>query len=269
MEVPASVRARRDRIWRSACTFRLMGNCGTDRSCLQRLGSEYKRFSRAAGLRTEAERAQVAGFGRSPAAKAVALERKLGKSNLKLYELDITRRKRLSNHPELVLPGVQDAVLEDKKFTEYLFNPNNPRGWAKGVAITSRLGYDISNWEELAKEIRSRAALFPATAKGDKGHGPTYEQRLILFGKKRQTCKCDSGMDSRGRKTSHDQRVPEGGGEEMEIPQYTAVRLKDGREGVAVEVFENGDILVDVGSSPEDWDTIWATEDDVVELLPQ
>lgn len=55
----------------------------------------------------------------------------------------------------------------------------------------------------------------------------------------------------------------------MKVTQYAAVRLKDGREGVAVEVFENGDILVDVGSSPADWETIWATEDDVVKLLPQ
>ena len=30
----------------------------------------------------------------------------------------------------------------------------------------------------------------------------------------------------------------------MKVTQYAAVRLKDGREGVAVEVFENGDILV-------------------------
>lgn len=118
------------------------------------------------------------------AAQAVALEHKLGKDDLKLYELDVTRRQRLTDHPELALPGVQEAVLEEVKFTGYLFNPNNPHGWAKGVAITSRLGYDISDWEGFAEEIRSRAALFPATAKGDRGHGPAYEQRLILFGKR-------------------------------------------------------------------------------------
>ena len=150
---------------------------------LQRLRQEYKRFSKAAGLRTQAERISKAGFGRSSAAKAVAVERKLGKDDLKLYELDITRRRRLSNHPELAVPGVQEAVLEEAKFTKYLFDPNNQRGWAKGVAITSRLGYDVSSWKEFVEEIRSRAPLFPARAKGDDGHGMKYEQRLILFGK--------------------------------------------------------------------------------------
>lgn len=42
----------------------------TDRIRFQRLRQEYKRFSRAAGLRTEPERAMVAGFGRGQAARA-------------------------------------------------------------------------------------------------------------------------------------------------------------------------------------------------------
>ena len=41
----------------------------TDQIKLRRLGQEYKQFSKAAGLRTEPERAQVAGFGRSEAAR--------------------------------------------------------------------------------------------------------------------------------------------------------------------------------------------------------
>ncbi len=150
---------------------------------LRRLTDEYKRFSRAVGLRTEPERAQVIGFGRSSAAKAVALERKLGKQDLKLYELDTTRRQRLSDHPELKLPMVEQATAPAEKFTGYLFNTESERGYPKGVAITSRLGYDISNWEELRDEAIQRAALFPAAPKGDKGFGMTYEQRLILFGK--------------------------------------------------------------------------------------
>ncbi|MBE6995484.1 MAG: hypothetical protein E7429_01950 [Ruminococcaceae bacterium] len=49
----------------------------TDQIKLQRYKQEYSRFSKAAGLRTEDERAQVAGFGRREATKAVkATERK-------------------------------------------------------------------------------------------------------------------------------------------------------------------------------------------------
>lgn len=42
----------------------------TDQSKLQRISQEYKRFSQAAGLPTQQERAQVAGFGRGQAARA-------------------------------------------------------------------------------------------------------------------------------------------------------------------------------------------------------
>ena len=43
---------------------------------LQRLRQEYSRFSKAAGLRTQEERIQVAGFGRKEAARASAAARK-------------------------------------------------------------------------------------------------------------------------------------------------------------------------------------------------
>lgn len=46
---------------------------------LQRLRQEYSRFSKAAGLRTENERAQVAGFGRKQAAYARAAVEKYSK----------------------------------------------------------------------------------------------------------------------------------------------------------------------------------------------
>lgn len=42
----------------------------TDQIKLRRLNEEYRRFSRAAGLRTQPERAQAAGFGRGQAARA-------------------------------------------------------------------------------------------------------------------------------------------------------------------------------------------------------
>ena len=48
----------------------------TDQIKLQRCRQEYSRFSKAAGLRTENERAQVAGFGRGEAARATAAAKK-------------------------------------------------------------------------------------------------------------------------------------------------------------------------------------------------
>lgn len=152
-----------------------------DRIRLQRLNQEYTTFSKAAGLRTQRERAMVAGFGRGEAAR-VAATRKLDAETRSLYELDQARRARLERHPELALPHA-DAVVEQTKFTGYLFNPDNPSGYAKGIAFSSRLGYDIDSWEELRDEIMSRSTLYPARQKGDSGHGMRYEQRMILYGR--------------------------------------------------------------------------------------
>lgn len=42
----------------------------------------------------------------------------------------------------------------------------------------------------------------------------------------------------------------------MKIEQYDNVKLKDGREAAIVELLDSTHFLADVGSGPEDWDTI-------------
>ena len=49
----------------------------------------------------------------------------------------------------------------------------------------------------------------------------------------------------------------------MLIKELDKVQLKDGREAVIVEVFNDKEFLADVGSSPEDWDTIDITIDQI------
>ena len=51
----------------------------------------------------------------------------------------------------------------------------------------------------------------------------------------------------------------------MTAKQYDSIKLKDGRVGVIVEILGENDILVDVGSSPSDWETITVTAEDVCE----
>ena len=50
----------------------------------------------------------------------------------------------------------------------------------------------------------------------------------------------------------------------MEIKEFDTVLLKDGRTGSVMEVFPDGSLIVDVGSSSEDWETLYdKTVDDV------
>lgn len=48
----------------------------------------------------------------------------------------------------------------------------------------------------------------------------------------------------------------------MELKQYDDIILKDGREAVIVELFETG-CIVDVGNSPETWETIWVKNEEI------
>lgn len=97
-------------------------------------------------------------------------------------ELDYERRKRLIDKPELKLPGSDSPILPDKKFTNYLFGGDDPRGLAKGKAFDSRLGYNVGNWNDLQEEIQRRAPLYPSTYKQNNGYGDLYEQKMVIYG---------------------------------------------------------------------------------------
>ncbi|MFD2116354.1 phage minor capsid protein [Paenibacillus yanchengensis] len=99
-----------------------------------------------------------------------------------LTQLDYRRQRRLTANPELALPNAGKASAADAKFSKYLFNPDNPVGYAKGAAFTSRLGYNSDNWKKLQSEIIERSSLYPSTLKLTDQHGSRYEQKMILYG---------------------------------------------------------------------------------------
>lgn len=54
----------------------------------------------------------------------------------------------------------------------------------------------------------------------------------------------------------------------MEIKEFDTVLLKDGRKGDVMEVFSDGTLIIDVGHSTKDWETLYdKTIDDVEEVL--
>lgn len=102
----------------------------------------------------------------------------------KFTKLDYQRRSGLVNHPERKLPNAEKANAADAKFTKYLFDGDNLNGLSKGKAFTSRLGYDIDNWQKLQEEIINRSLKYPAVSKGNVGFGEKYEQKIVLYGLK-------------------------------------------------------------------------------------
>lgn len=99
-------------------------------------------------------------------------------------KLDYQRQNALVKNPELALPNALSATADNRKFTEYLFGGTNERGLAKGAAFTSRLGYDIDNYDKLKDEILKKASKYPAVFKGSNSHGYKYEQKMVLYGLK-------------------------------------------------------------------------------------
>lgn len=104
------------------------------------------------------------------------------KEQMRYVNLDYTRRKRLIDHPELKLPHADVATIADEKFTKYLYNPDNPRGWAKGRGIASRLGYDETNWKAFKEVIDSNKDKFPVKFIRNNGYDDLYEQMQIIYG---------------------------------------------------------------------------------------
>lgn len=98
-----------------------------------------------------------------------------------LLKLDKRRREELAAHPEKALPG-ERHVIPSAKSTGYLFNPDSPKGWAKGQAFTSHLGYSAENWQDLKRELSKGSQSYPSTLKGSNGYGDLYEQKMVLYG---------------------------------------------------------------------------------------
>ncbi|HCW79830.1 MAG TPA: hypothetical protein DG942_01845 [Ruminococcaceae bacterium] len=55
----------------------------------------------------------------------------------------------------------------------------------------------------------------------------------------------------------------------MKIKEFDTVRLRDGRTGSVMEVLGNQEeFIVDVGSSPKDWETLYDVKpEDIEEVL--
>lgn len=95
--------------------------------------------------------------------------------------VDYMRRLRLKERPELKLPNLDNMVIPEPKFTRYLFNPENKKGYPKGKNLTDKLGYSIDNYKDYIHELERLAHLYPAKEKEDIGYGVRYEQQFMMY----------------------------------------------------------------------------------------
>jgi len=117
--------------------------------------------------------------------QAFARMKRQGGDLWEFMQLDYRRRNTLLQNPDWALPFADAATAAERKFTHYLFGGNFTEGLAKGVAFTSRLGYNIDNWKTLQEQILKRALLYPTKDKGLNAVGlQRYEQFQVIYGLK-------------------------------------------------------------------------------------
>ncbi|WP_338129819.1 DUF6883 domain-containing protein [Heyndrickxia oleronia] len=85
------------------------------------------------------------------------------------------------NESEL-LPGYKNAQIPPQKLTSYALNKEHVKGGPKAVAFEKALGYTSVNYMDLINNVIENLPKFPATPKGDKGYGETYEVIMNLKG---------------------------------------------------------------------------------------
>lgn len=130
------------------------------------LNQEYKRFSKTAGLRLQNERMEMSGFGLKQVREA----------------------ERFSE--SILLPKRDSAAIPIQKFTGYALNPDKQSD--KAVAFSLALGYNMSNADDLVRNIHDNLSNFPALSKGDDGYGMRYYEP---FGAERENGESDYCVD--------------------------------------------------------------------------
>nr|DAY50692.1 MAG TPA: minor capsid protein [Caudoviricetes sp.] len=118
-----------------------------------------------------------------------------------LTKIDYQRRKRLLNNPDLKLPNAEDATIDNRKFTRYLFDGSNEKGLIKGRLITKKLGYSIENYAEFKREILKRSLQYPVTLKHSDSHGARYEQKMIMYDTQNKPVNVVAGWNVKDGKT--------------------------------------------------------------------
>ncbi|MBO0447941.1 minor capsid protein [Enterococcus sp. MJM12] len=124
-----------------------------------------------------------------------------GSRDWQLTKIDYQRRKRLLNNPNLKLPNAEDATIDNRKFTRYLFDGSNEKGLIKGRLITKKLGYSIENYAEFKREILKRSLQYPVTLKHSDSHGARYEQKMIMYDTQNKPVNVVAGWNVKDGKT--------------------------------------------------------------------
>ncbi len=143
-----------------------------DRTKYVVLNDEYKRFSKAAGLRVRHERMEMTGFG--PKQHKVA-------ENAADSVVRFNEQHLVKDSAEL-LPKHDQAVIADSKLSGYALNMEHPVGKNKAIVFEKVLGYNINNKDILIERVRIGLAKYRAKARKPTQYGRPFEVVMLVEG---------------------------------------------------------------------------------------
>lgn len=82
------------------------------------------------------------------------------------------------------MPNASTAATPEKKFVDYLLNPNHKEGKHKAHVIESVLGYNRDNWSEFSDKVFREVEKSPVSTITTTKHGTKYKVPVIVYGKK-------------------------------------------------------------------------------------
>lgn len=132
-------------------------------------------FIEATGGKLSAARTDVAGFGASEA-------RQTTREVQNHTRIERFREENLAQSEDELLPGHAEAAVPPAKLTDYLLNPDHPKGGSKAVAFRDVLGYTRENAQELSAALQAGLGQWKATARAATKYGRPYEVRMLMTG---------------------------------------------------------------------------------------
>lgn len=144
----------------------------TDQIRYQMLDQEYKRFSKAAGLRLQHERMEMTGFGPKQARAAEKAAQSFVEFDEKFLAKDVSE----------LLPKYDLANIPDAKISGYALNMEHPVGKHKAIAFQNVLGYTVDNQEDLIRQIRYGLSRYRASERATTKYGQPFEVKMLILG---------------------------------------------------------------------------------------
>ena len=143
-------------------------------------------FLQQTGLKRQADREFIAGWGRSEAASAAQAAR-----GPDIYA-DFMKANAARSVTEL-LPRYSEAIIPDAKLTGYALNKDHKTGKHKAIVFERALGYTTDNKDDLISAVQMELAKVRARQQSDTQYGKPFRVTMMIKGANGRYAKVQTG----------------------------------------------------------------------------